>query len=680
VNQPTEECDGLDDAGCPGACESDCTCGAFCGDGAVNQPSEQCDAGDDAACPGLCQPGCVCAVCGDGATNRPEEECDGDDDVGCPGACQGDCTCGPFCGDGVINQPSEQCDGAATGACAGSCQGDCTCSPVCGNDVREGQEGCDGTDAAACPGECSPTCACPSIGTLEYSTITGTDLDTGWTGTSHDFTVQTNARLLGELSACDPTVDPECTFFANVGSYCSGDPTRDCTESTECPVGQSCVISVYGSPLPLSSGGVPVCIVNRFARDVTGTFNLSDGTGDLSVLLNSLVHLSTNVSQPCPICDCGEADPQNCDVGDPGTCSDNPLASCTVDGEGAFGPTSNDCPPNPATNISGSGLDILFDPLTTGTTTFPTNQACDGAGFTNQQCWCDGQTQPSACDSGCDGGTNDGAACSGAGDCPGGTCEPLCRQIVGQPVGEGFCVVGPIDQKCAQAAEVGCTTDTDCGILGPCVTDVRRCFIDPMVRIGTPGTTSNIGASTFCIPATSSPAVNNTAGLPGPGAVLLPNDLDPRYCGDGVVNRIAEECDGADDDNCPGACAASCTCTTVCGNDVVEFGEQCDGAASTACPGLCVASGQPNECTCPALCGDGFVGPGEICDPGGPGGTPPPSDTACPGQCLAGTCQCPPPICGNGVIEPGEVCEPPGTGCGPLQLCNGVPPCTQCVP
>src|SRR5262249_18305273 len=82
-------------------------------------------------------------------------------------------------------------------------------------------------------------------------------------------------------------------------------------------------------------------------------------------------------------------------------------------------------------------------------------------------------------------------------------------------------------------------------------------------------------------------------------------------------------------------------------------------------------------CTCPAICGDGFVGPGEVCDPGGPGGNPPPSDAACPGQCLQGTCTCPPAICGNGTIEPGEVCELPQVNCGPLQICVG---CTQCAP
>jgi hypothetical protein len=68
VNQPSEECDGTDDAACPGLCESDCTCGAgpapgdasTCGDDSVNQGSEECDGADAASCPGRCLADCSC--------------------------------------------------------------------------------------------------------------------------------------------------------------------------------------------------------------------------------------------------------------------------------------------------------------------------------------------------------------------------------------------------------------------------------------------------------------------------------------------------------------------------------------------------------------------------------------------------------------------------------------------
>jgi len=103
-NQPNEQCDGTDDAGCPGACRPDCTCSGpvVCGDNVVNQVSEDCDGTDDTACPGACLPNCICdvlPVCGDGKVNHVDEECDGADDAACPGACMLGCKCGQkvFC-------------------------------------------------------------------------------------------------------------------------------------------------------------------------------------------------------------------------------------------------------------------------------------------------------------------------------------------------------------------------------------------------------------------------------------------------------------------------------------------------------------------------------------------------------------------------------------------------------
>ncbi len=684
VNQPSEQCDGTDDSACPDACQANCTCGTgVCGNG-MTDFGEDCDGADDDACPGACQANCTCgAVCGDGIVD-PGEQCDGSGSGGaCPAsACQANCTCGPYCGNGVIDG-SEQCDGAMRGSCPGTCESDCTCSPICGNNQREGGELCDGTDDALCPGACTNGCTCPGQGEVTFVVQDNADLDTGWTGVAHDFTIQKGSTFTGELSGCDGMSDPVCDVFGNVGSFCSSDPSRSCTDTSQCTGGGNCVIQTFGPPLPLSAGGVPVCIVNRFAADITGTFNIATGDSVLRVLLNSLVHLGSSVSQPCPICDCGQADPHDCQIGDAGTCSGIVGSPpCHVQGTGAFGPTSNDCPPSSSLNVSGGGLNLTFDPLTTGTVSFPSNQPCDGSGFQTAGCWCDGQPQPSACSAACDGGSRDGLACSSDANCPGapaGACKPLCRQIVGEPVGEGVCVAGPIDQTCAGAHEVGCQNNSDCPSgKGPCVTNNRRCFLDPIVRQGTPGTTTNAAAATFCIPATSGTAINQTAGLPGPGAIVFPNTVTIKRCGDNDVNRVQEECDGTDSANCPGACQPNCTCSRTCGNNVVEFGEQCDGTSSAACPGQCGAPASANECECPPVCGDGFVGPGEQCDPGGNGGNPPASDAMCPGTCVS--CQCPLPglpQCFNNVLDPGEACEFPAIGCGPLQVCAA---CTQCLP
>jgi cysteine-rich repeat protein len=691
VNQPSEECDGTDDATCPGLCQGNCTCAPYCGDGDVNQPSEVCDDGNAVDGDG-CDSNCTTTTCGNGIQTGAEQ-CDGGDASACNGStCKPDCTCNPFCGDGVKNQPGEACDGTDHGACGvppgtGTCELDCTCADFCGNNVREGAESCDGSDATACPGACGGDCTCPKIGSLTFSTVPGADLDTGWTGSSHNFSIQTCAQIPGDLGGCNPTLgDNECTFFANVGSFCSGNPAISCTDNTACVGNGSCVITPYGAPLPLSSGGVPVCILNRFAGDVTGTYNLLSGAAEITVPLNSIVTLATDSNVPCPTCNCTSPP---CDCGDTGTCSNNPLTSCTVGGVGPFGPTSNDCQPT-GPNVSGGGLNIAFAPATTGTRTFPSNTPCTGSGFTQYGCWIAGESQPSACLKGCDGGANDGLECSADGDCPGGTgthpCQPLCRHDSALDPGpggvnEGRCVLGPVDKTCAAASQITCSQDSDCiGGVGPCVTVVRRCFMDPIVRTGVPGTSTLTLASTFPIPGTSSPAVNSTAGLPGPGAIRYPQTLVAAYCGDNQLNQASEECDGSADANCPGACNDSaCLCNVECGNDSVDFGEQCDGTGLPQCGAgqTCSAPGNADECTCtPAICGDGFKAAAEQCDPGAPPSTPA-DDAACPGECQAALCTCPAPVCGDGVIEGTEVCELPAVGCGALQVCAG---CTGCMP
>jgi hypothetical protein len=62
IREAAEECDGSDDAPCPGQCQVDCTCGGpgqVCGNN-IREGTEQCDGMDDAACPGLCQADCTC--------------------------------------------------------------------------------------------------------------------------------------------------------------------------------------------------------------------------------------------------------------------------------------------------------------------------------------------------------------------------------------------------------------------------------------------------------------------------------------------------------------------------------------------------------------------------------------------------------------------------------------------
>lgn len=104
---------------------------------------------------------------------------------------------------------------------------------------------------------------------------------------------------------------------------------------------------------------------------------------------------------------------------------------------------------------------------------------------------------------------------------------------------------------------------------------------------------------------------------------------EPPVCGNDI-NESGEQCDGADDAACPGACGADCSCPApICGNDVVETGEECDGASASGCPtGTCTA-----DCSCaPPVCGNDVAEAGEACDGA--------DDALCPGVCQ-GNCLCP---------------------------------------
>ncbi len=111
--------------------------------------------------------------------------------------------------------------------------------------------------------------------------------------------------------------------------------------------------------------------------------------------------------------------------------------------------------------------------------------------------------------------------------------------------GEGQCTIGPIDQNCTVAsghAQRGCTADSDCGGGGgSCGSAARGCFLtgggtfqpsgqndgtDTLIAVGMEDAPMNdvaqptLGA-VFCVAPTGAGAVNNVAGLPGPGRVTI---------------------------------------------------------------------------------------------------------------------------------------------------------------
>jgi hypothetical protein len=229
-----------------------------------------------------------------------------------------------------------------------------------------------------------------------------------------------------------------------------------------------------------------------------------------------------------------------------------------------FGKPSVDCP---MSGVLLGTIDILFNPATTGAATpLTANTDCGTAGWTNkvcagglnqhavcavnsecpggtcnEQCFCGGGAQkPNACEAACLGGINNAAACTVDSECPGSFCHPGDCRLDPSDIDstqEGICTSGPGDGRCSVHTFKTCLNDAGCGggLCTFCDTDpaetcefsLRQCFVNPtMTRAGVPGiagpdplVSDRTTAATFCITATSSAAVNATAGLPGPGAI-----------------------------------------------------------------------------------------------------------------------------------------------------------------
>jgi len=353
-------------------------------------------------------------------------------------------------------------------------------------------EGCDA------PATCDPGNTCtestagtkcaanPDGGPNRLSLVigeTGTDLDNGWTGSSHNFILVPNGRIDGCLTGCNSGSDTECDFAATTGAGTRSGPA-------------------FGAPLPLLAANVPVCVVSKWAGNVTGKAN--EGTGDISidVHLTSEVFL-TDVTAVCPQCRNNK-----CNGGA------NSGKDCTVEasvdvfisqGNLERYDLSASCPP---TAPPDAALAINFVPLTSGSAaTLQGPTPCTAKpGEPNGV----SPPQPDAC-----GGGGCGSACSGL----------ACVGKIDDPVNPGtqICVdsKGGVSQLC-------CNNNT----AKPCFTLANNGVVN---RAGHPDpaapalpdttypkcSTAGVLASTFCIPATGKSSIDQVTGLPGPGAIQL---------------------------------------------------------------------------------------------------------------------------------------------------------------
>jgi hypothetical protein len=490
------------------------------------------------------------------------------------------------CGNGVVDLPGEQCDPTAAAGGGALCDPS-QCIPPGGS----------ADNAFAC------TCAKGQLRTIYDKGR----LDNGWTGTSHKTATVGNTDFDTLLFDCDGLLDNDCRQTGprpgKYGLRCELNPRIACRTDADCagtPSNGRCG-GFLGAPLPLSSGGVPVCVTSFFPQPITGTVNVSNGTTETFTHLLARVHLATAIDAPCPRCNCSAPLCQN-QVGDAGTCSGGTAVgqACTIEGLSDFGPMSRDCPPDSAANVSGSGLDIRFLPTTTGTSIKDAALACTAPGFTQFDCPCDtcaGGPTPNApcasdadCGAGgvcganrCIGGPSDGqlcppascgtgnscgrpgvatkpnncnfacsgsqASCAADTDCPAGEqCVPLCVQLAGEQTGIGECALGPTVGQCSVETFRSCNTDADCNPPlcvppGACPTCqcgqtcqfiAEPCHVFPIALQGQANPfvlndSSGTSVNSFCIPPTSSPAVNSTAGLPGEGVIIVPHHFTKKF-------------------------------------------------------------------------------------------------------------------------------------------------------
>lgn len=287
----------------------------------------------------------------------------------------------------------------------------------------------------------------------QFESRTGSDLDSGYTGIAHNSDIILGASInFRTMRRCSDTQaecskNSDCTSNSCVPTCdCNGDSTCEitgptgekrclttlttCTTNTDCAVGVACS-SLFGPPLPLSSGGTPVCIISVFDGPLTGTANASTGEAVTKSNLKSRVFLGISSEKPCPSCGAPEVNPQ---IGQKFTCSGGqfPNVACTVNGTSpVFGGTSFDCPPVLSANVSGQGLTIRFDQVTTGTVTKTAKLPCASLQFRSNPK--NAPTNPGKC-------IDNNAACSSNADC----------------------------KRCTIDSSISCTSNTDCTGKGTC--------------------------------------------------------------------------------------------------------------------------------------------------------------------------------------------------------------------
>jgi len=585
------------------------------------------------------------------------------------------------------------------------------------------------------------------------------ELDLGWNGAGHDQPLGSGATLsLAVVRRCSASgavclFDGDCLSGETCDATCDCDGGPDsvceitgpvdqkrclvathvpCLVDGDCPVNGGTCESFFAPPLPLSADGTPTCVTSYLTGDLTGTVDLQSGQTEAVGSLRWRVHLGITLSKPCPRCGAVAQNPQ---VGDTFTCDGGPRngSPCTVAGVAQyFGGTSYDCPPDANSNVSGIGLPIRMDRLSTQPqsvdATLPCGSSLAALHPSNGGARCLDTFAP--CSTNADCLRCSGAptiACSENADCVGnGTCAAAPEQPIacGLYCHCGFCNGDP-DAPCFSDAQCGAgetcqqgtgstqqsqnnnCTDLTCGLGGfeRCCDNADPSCVNPTPMVGECADQAYRGCSN------NSDCTN--AGAAGPCLLSNRACFENRILRTGFPSPLGSYCLA---EPVPGACTTNADCSVgACTPYVMK--PRLDAlfcVPPTASASINAASGVPGPATisldatmyfdgngvacicgngvleCTEQCEDGNAINGDGCDQNctltacGNGVLTPGTGELCDdGDLVSGDgCDenCTPTACGNGIVAGSELCDDgnvtSGDGCDencrPTECGNGV--------
>lgn len=509
-----------------------------CGDNRRNQPTEECDGVDDSACPGQCGSalGFFPCLCQNAPRTRVVEHANSDLDNGWSGQSHDS---GIVEGGGYVADLWD-CDGP------GGPDTECIIGPSCANPPHQACSPLRNTTSNAdqiCTG---PGNFCRTTSGGATGPHCEIDFKRRCRPTQNDCNVFPGDRCVTQFHGAPLPLVAGGVAVCVVNTF-----TEDVVGTTNLATGAGAVrLRQDSATFPGGSTQQPCPVCGGFCSgpgSQTGpeTRTLCNSNADCSggraCVLENICSWGPDFDKPCR---------PNPPFGGPTTFFGNPSKDCRR-------ASSN----GPAFGV----IDIFFNPATTGATTLTANTSCGTpappgfggrtcaggtnqhapctvasecpGGTCNQQCFCPSglnSQRPNGCQAACLGGTADAQPCINNDDCPGGFCHPAdCRLNPSDTdsAQEGLCTVGPSDNTCSVHNFLACATDSDCGgaacpFCDPgetCLSVPRQCFVNPTIeRAGVPGTPDRTTAAIFCITATGSSAVDGVAGLPGPGAITQP--------------------------------------------------------------------------------------------------------------------------------------------------------------